>query len=249
MSFYASTANNKYVNAEDFRPFEREELFCPSCGCKMHYVSAVSNRRAAHFSGKHFPECDIGSASSDNVDPYHYELPENSIQGLFDLILRQGVKQPSPKESTNSKHGAPTGMEHKGTINTIRKLYNFCASADPDTILPDGKRVGDIYFGKRAADEYKKNEKKREDNGIRGLHLMYAQYNGHNDEGTLFFHCPSKANAILRIAVKSNDKNMLSTVHRSLGRDCYALIFADFKHKHCDIESPAQIVPIKKAKG
>lgn len=242
MSFYAITATNKHVHANDSYLFGDEDLFCPSCGCKMHYVSAVSNKRAAHFSGKHFSGCDIGSASSDNVDPYHYEFPEDSVQGILDLVISQGVKQPSSNGSTGSKHGAPTGTERKGTINTIRKLYNFCASADPDTILPDGNRVGDVYLGKQAAVNYGEGKK----NYVNGLRLMRAQYNGTNDDGTvLFFHYPSKANAALKIAVKSDNKDVLPAVQCTLGWNCYVLIFAVFENRHCDIESPAQVVPIK----
>lgn len=245
MSFYTVTADKKPVHATDSYLFEDEDLFCPSCGCKMHYVSAVSNRRAAHFSGKHLSGCDIGIADSSCVDPYHYKFPEDSVQGILDLVIRQGVKQPSSNGSANSKHGVPAGTERKGTINTIRQLFNFCVSVDPSTVLPDGNRVKDIYCGRSTTFLYKKF--------VSRPHLMYAQYNGHTaDYSALFFCYPSieevgKQNGFT-IAVRSVRVGTLKTAGGTLSIGDYALILADFKGKHCDIESPAQVVPVKKAK-
>lgn len=53
----------------------------------MPYRSVSSNGRAAHFCGKHEPWCTISTAKKENPDKYSYVLPENSIQGVFDIVV------------------------------------------------------------------------------------------------------------------------------------------------------------------
>lgn len=239
MSYYAeSSATGKRIYANEPYLFGRKDLVCPSCGCAMCYVSPVSNARAAHFRGAHLPDCDIGTASSKDVDPYNYSLAGNSVQGLLDRLLKDGVKNTVPGNNKTSSHESSTGTVHNSTIKTVRQLFNFCASVDPETCLPDGTKVKDIYCGLRTAHIYK--------DFVKGLHLMYAQYNGATaDFSALFFCFPSYNEKRLTIAVYADSTELLRQIAAQFSKGDYGLIFASFDHQHCYVSSLTQIVPIK----
>ena len=206
----------------------------------MRYRSVSSNGRAAHFCGKHEPWCTISTTKKENPDQYSYVLPENSIQGVFDIVVSQGVKRPHTKPHASAAHSSSSssGKDRKRRIDTIRKLYKLVESADPDMILPDGHRVADVYCCERTADNYPSH--------VDGLHLMRAQYNGANSDTTaLFFAFPSLGNKRFCIAVWSKEKEILEAVKNTIKKGDYVLIFASFSHKHCIIESEAQVVPIQ----
>ncbi len=239
MSCYAiSSITHEYVYANEPHLFGRQDLVCPSCGCAMSYVSPQSNARAAHFRGKHFPGCDIGTASSKDVDPYNYSLAGNSVQGLLDRLLKDGVKKPSSENGSSASHGSSTGVVHNKTIKTIRQLFDFCVSVDPKTCLPDGTLVQDIYCGPSTQKGYSQN--------VFGLHLMYAQYSGSTkNDPALFFGFPSLAEQQLCIAVKSEIPGLLDQIEEQFSKGDYGLIFGVFNRKRCFVTSPTQVVPIK----
>lgn len=241
MSYYAfCTTTNLVVHADEPHLFGRQDLICPSCKCVMHYRSVSSNGRAAHFCGKHNDGCKLAAAKKEQTDQYDYVLPKNSIQGVLDIVVSQGVKKPAAGSHThtNVSHNTSSRKERKRRIDTIRKLYNFFESADPNMILPEGVRVADVYCCEKTASNYP--------GSINGMHLMRAQYNG-SDPGTtaLFFAFPSLENKQFCIAVWSNEKKILEAVKDTIKKGDYVLIFATFAHKHCTIESEAQVVPIK----
>ncbi len=239
MSYYAeSSATGKRIYANEPYLFGRKDLVCPSCGCAMCYVSPVSNARAAHFRGSHLPGCDIGTASSKDVDPYNYSLAGNSVQGLFDRLLKDGVKKPSSENGQSVSNGSSTGVVHNKTIKTVRQLFNFCVSVDPETCLPDGTKVRAMYCGPSTKDTHQY--------GVYGLHLMYAQYSGsttHNP--AVFFGFPSLAEQKLCIAVKSENEELLRQISEQFSKGDYGLIFGVFDHKRCFVSSLTQVVPIK----
>lgn len=240
MSYYAfCTTTNAIVHADEPHLFGRQDLICPSCKCTMHYRSVSSNGRAAHFCGKHNPGCNIGAPKKEQTDQYDYFLPKNSIQGVFDIVVDQGVKKPSAgaHTHTNGTHGNSSGKERKRRIDTIRKLYNFFESADPNMVLPEGKRVADVYCCEKTASNYP--------GAVNGMHLMRAQYNGaKSDFSALFFHYPSKDKKQFAVAVMATDKELLRLVDNRIKKGDYALIFAVFSNRHCHIDSDAQVVPI-----
>lgn len=243
MSYYAFyTTTNMIIRADEPHLFGRQDLICPSCKCIMHYRSVSSNGHAAHFYGTdHADWCDIGVARKYSTDRYDYSMPGNSIQDIFDLVLRQGVKQPALEKSATTKQKNSSGEEHRKTIHTIRQLFAFCAFSDPRDILPDGKRVMDIYCGASTTFLY--------NSFVNGLHLMYAQYNGRTRDGSaLFFRYPSLEDSQLAIALRAEEQSVLTDISSKLAIGDFALILAEFSHLHCDVLSTAQVVPVKKAK-
>lgn len=202
----------------------------------------IENGHAAHFySTEHEEWCDIGVAKKYSTERYDYSMPGNSIQDIFDLVLRQGVKQPAPEKSATTKQRHSSGKEHRKTIRTIRQLFAFCAYSDPRDVLPGGKRVMDIYCGANTTFLY--------NSFVDGLHLMYAQYNGKAKDGSaLFFRYPSLEDSQLAIALRAKEQSVLADILSTLAIGDFVLILAEYSHLHCDVCSAAQVVPVKRAK-
>lgn len=242
MSFYAlCETTGKTVHADEPHLFGRKDLICPSYKHTMFYRSVSSNGHAAHFySTDHAEWCDIDAATGCNEERYDYSLPGNSIQGVLELVSRQGVKKPSAHKTVAAKPRRSSGNKHQKIIRTIRQLFAFCELSDPKDVLPDGKRVMDIYCGANTAFLYVSY--------VNGPHLMYAQYNGKAKDGfALFFRYPSKAETQLTIALRAKEKAVLDDIASRLTIGDFALILAEFSSLHCCVCSAAQVVPFKRA--
>ena len=245
MSLYAKTKNGEYVLANSYllrKGVSIDDCFyCPSCECEMYFKSASSNGRVEHFAGKHLINCDIGLTNVCGVNNLRFNY--NDVKSFFDFIINERIKRVSVKEcdlNNNDKNIIGNNKRLLKSIRTIRQLYIFLANQSPNSIVCGNTYVKDIYCGLSTRYLYTKY--------IKGIHLVFAEYNWNNKNNMLYFNYPSKANTKIKIIIEINDKILFSTICKVLSKHYGkpVLIFGDFKNNTCLVKSETQIVPLRK---
>ncbi len=225
-----------------------DDFFCPSCRCHMYYKSASSNNRAAHFAGKHESWCDIGYTSDREGTVRDYSFTEETLPDFLSKIVSEGVKEPSVSKNKPSSKGtaskAPaTTISRRATpkdIKTVRQLFNVLSSSLPEDELYPGIKVKDVYCGVNTQFLYTKF--------IKGLHLVYAEYNWFDKKTQkLFFRYPSIHHAQIKVICHVPNVELFNALSELLKGHFNkpVLEFATFSNSVCVIESPLQIVPLR----
>lgn len=226
-----------------------DDFYCCGCHCILHIKAVDSNKRAAHFAGKHELWCDDASTSQGNDRISDYGLKNGFLQKLLETVQTEGVKKPSESTShvshttaVSSGNGVGKGKPHDiKVLKTIRQLFNLFKRESFNTILYDNVRICDIYCGPSTKHIYTKY--------INGLHLVHAQYNwGNEDSKTLFFRFPTIAETQIKIYVHIEDRELFNDAFALL-KSHYGkpvLIYAEFSNGNCTITSLAQIVPLSR---
>lgn len=228
--------------------------WCPSCNGEMHFVSAATNGRTAHFSGRHSDDCDIGF-TSDAEGGRNYAFESGSIEDFLDGICEEDLRVPAEPAAARVRHepsaGEPDGGVAPGPvedravpIHTVRQLFHFMVNSDPNDIVYGDKRVKDIYCGPATEWLYTKY--------ISGTHLVYCEYNWHDDNyETFYFRFPSKRNTVIKIFAHIKNPAIGGYLQNILGNPGQkVLILAEFESHRttsdCTITSRVQIVPLSK---
>ena len=243
MSFWAKdNTDNKVVINNNALPngyYIDGPYFCPSCRRPLNFVSASSNGRRAHFAGHHELWCDIGYSEASGTSSLQLDISDFSLKGLLDDITQ------SVRNTTGGAGGTGAGTFGRTVnpkINTVRKLFRFCASNDPDTAI-DGVAIKDIYCGMNTRFLYTRY--------ISGLHLVFCDYvRPDTTRHLLRFSYPNAGNSVIDIECHIQDEPLF--------RECYnlfylhnrkpTLIFAEFTTHHvvrCEITNINQLIPLK----
>jgi competence CoiA-like predicted nuclease len=90
-----------------------DDFYCCGCHCILHIKAVDSNKRAAHFAGKHELWCNDASTSQENDRISDYGLKNGFLQKLLETVQTEGVKKPS--ESTSHVSHTTAASSGNGT--------------------------------------------------------------------------------------------------------------------------------------
>ena len=254
MSLWVYDSNRQIVEITDRGGVSRgsttDTFYCPSCGNAMSFVSEASNGRTAHFQGHHSVGCDIGYTDPrESINNYSFN--EESLKDFFDKLKNEGVKTSAPTNTTlsseNSRNNNSLDLEQskkdKRTlpIKTVRQLFSVLANSKPSEIIYGNTTVRDIYCGRSTAYFYTKF--------INGIHLVYAQLRRYDREKcSLYFQYPSENTKQIELVVSYNKSLLfdffINKHHAHLHH--FYIIFAEFNHSNCLIDSATQIIYLGK---
>lgn len=227
-----------------------DKFYCPSCGRTMSFVSESSNKRSAHFQGRHEIGCDIGYTSTSDI-LYNYKFTEDSLNDFLNKLKKEGVKNALPINGYDGggshpreKFGTIDSEKHfpkKVSLQTLRQLFGILVNADPSDILYGTTMVKDIYCGRSTSYLYK--------NYVTGLHLVYAQFHSYNREtGKLYFCYPTEGKKQFEIIVGFSNVSLFDSFikkHYNHVHDFFIML-ADFNSNKASLYSSAQIIRLGK---
>ena len=223
----------------------KDEFYCSSCRCLMHYVSQSSNKVTAHFAGTHRNGCDIGFTSS-SYNRSNHTFDHKTVSDFLNAVVNDNIKKPSHnvnrQESTSSTHGSFSETTQKTIkpIHTTRQFFDFLAASNPDDAIYDTVKVKDIYCGISTKFLYTKY--------ITGIHLVFCEFHYYRNEvQELVFSYPRNNECLLTISVKIKDSLLYSRLRKVAfeNRERPFLIFAEFQDNYCNIVAESQIVPLR----
>ncbi len=229
-----------------------DTVYCPSCRCRMSFVSESSNKRTAHFQGHHRDGCDIGYTSAN--DSFNvYEFTHESIAAFLEKLKEDGVRTNQvaipdtgndqavasiiEQSSIQDAENLPIPEKEKMPIQTLRQFFGALANSDPNHVLYEQTTVKDIFCGRSTAFLYTRY--------INGTHLVYAQFHGYDRANkTFYFHYPSENTVQIKLAVMFDAQRSFDVFlqrHHPHVHDYFVMI-ADFSYNRATLESLVQII-------
>lgn len=216
-----------------------DAYFCPSCRSGMYFKSVSSNERSAHFAGHHENWCDIGFTDATHANRNNVDLTGFTLNGLLNEITH-------PHRNANIQGtGGGNGTGNRGVnpkINTVRKLFHFCAANDPDMVVYEQKTIKDIYCGLNTRFLYTQY--------IAGLHLVFCDYVSPDSVRHLLkFAYPNAAHKVIDIICHIQDDKLFDRCYKLFRghNNRPSLVFAEFSRygNRCEIIHEKQLIPLR----
>ena len=258
MSNVAMDNDGQRHYADDFSDVYSGEYFCPNKNCKATMVlknvgsdeKLYSNRKPYFSATKNLPHVEDCEYSKSSYTYKDLDTTGFKCVTFFENLLKLGGEASDKGSNNGAKEEHSENLYSQNKLTTINKLYQYCLQHSDNSLLPDGKKVFEIYQEKRNEEIY---NSRREPYRLVKLGFKNCNFRDFDDEQKCFkiwCYFPHTENTVppaIYYTLGFEDLNLMNYFCKILNamkkRDgyVYMVVGGEWIGNHCKITKRRQI--------